>query len=145
VQVRSSTIRDETWTTLVKEQPVASARTRIFARVGGVALALGLLATAATGTALAAPPGADARSGGGAAAIEPVIDANFPDPDILLVGGVYHAYATNDGGQNVQHQTSTDLVHWTPRPDVLPTLGAWVGDCSFAPGGATDRCIWAPR
>ncbi|MDQ1715425.1 MAG: arabinan endo,5-alpha-L-arabinosidase, partial [Frankiaceae bacterium] len=75
----------------------------------------------------------------------PVINANFPDPDILLVDGVYHAYATNSGGQNIQHQTSRDLLHWTPRPDALPVLGAWVGPCSFAPGGATDHCIWAPE
>src|SRR6195952_5268672 len=78
-------------------------------------------------------------------AIAPVIDSNFADPDILLVKGVYHAYATNSGAQNIQHQISTDLVHWTARPDVAPVLGAWVGACSFDPGGATDHCIWAPE
>lgn len=77
--------------------------------------------------------------------VEPVIDANFADPDVLKVGGVYHAYATNSDGQNVQHRTSRDLVTWTTRPDVAPQLGAWVGECSFAPGGATDRCVWAPE
>ena len=75
---------------------------------------------------------------------KPVIDANFADPDILRVGRVYHAYATNSGGKNIQHETSTDLVHWTVRPDALPTLGAWTGPCSFTPGGATDHCVWAP-
>ena len=76
--------------------------------------------------------------------IKPVIDANFADPAVLRVGRVYHAYATNSGGQNIQHETSTDLVHWTKRADVLPTLGAWVGPCTFTPGGATDHCVWAP-
>ncbi|MBB3678117.1 family 43 glycosylhydrolase [Modestobacter versicolor] len=118
-------------------------RTRIPAWIGGLLLALGLLVPVSAGTAQAAPPGAG--SGHGPATIEPVIDANFPDPDVLLVDGVYHAYATNSEGQNVQHRTSRDLVHWRPQADVLPTLGDWVGECSFAPGGATDRCIWAPE
>lgn len=74
----------------------------------------------------------------------PVINSNFADPAVMRVDGVYHAYATNSGGKNIQHETSTDLVHWTPQPDAAPTLGAWVGACSFAPGGATDHCVWAP-
>lgn len=118
---------------------MASTRTRTTAWLGGLLLALGLLVPAAT--AQAAP--SHARPG--APTIEPVIDANFPDPDVLLVDGVYHAYATNSDGQNVQHRTSRDLVHWRAQADVLPVLGDWVGECSFAPGGATDRCIWAPE
>ncbi len=75
----------------------------------------------------------------------PVINANFPDPDVLVVGRVYHAYATNSGGSNVQHATSTDLRHWTMHRDAAPTLGAWVDQsCTFTPGGSTDRCVWAP-
>ena len=74
-----------------------------------------------------------------------VIDDNFPDPDILEVNGVYHAYATNSDGDNVQHRTSTDLRRWTVRPDAAPVLGDWVGECAFAPGGATDHCVWAPE
>jgi hypothetical protein len=108
-------------------------------------LALALCLPAAV--ALAAP-----RSGAAAPATaaqstrpnRPVIDANFPDPDVLRVASTYHAYATNDGGQNIQHETSTDLRHWTPQPDALPTLGAWTGSCTFAPGGPTDHCVWAP-
>lgn len=76
----------------------------------------------------------------------PVIDANFADPDILQVGRVFHAYATNDGGDNVQHATSRDLVHWQMQDDVAPVLGAWVDPgCTFSPGGSTDRCVWAPE
>ena len=112
-----------------------------------VALALWTPVAAGAATVSAAPmpathqPGEPGQS---RSAPKPVIDANFADPDILQVGRVYHAYATNDGGRNIQHETSTDLVHWTARPDALPTLGAWTGSCSFAPGGATDHCVWAP-
>jgi arabinan endo-1,5-alpha-L-arabinosidase len=75
----------------------------------------------------------------------PVINSNFPDPDIIKVGNVYHAFATNSGGQNVQHAVSHDLIHWTHMPDAAPTLGAWVDDnCTFAPGGIGDHCTWAP-
>ncbi|NEK94643.1 family 43 glycosylhydrolase [Modestobacter muralis] len=114
---------------------------------GGAFLVLTLCAPALAGTASAAPgqPGTPPPGAGSTSMIEPVIDANFADPDVLLVDGVYHAYATNNDGQNVQHQTSTDLVNWTPQPDAAPTLGAWVGECSFAPGGATDNCVWAPE
>jgi len=114
-------------------------------RFGATALALGLLISAfsAPSAALAGDTGSDqARSH---STIAPVINSNFADPGILRVGNVYHAYATNSGGQNIQHRTSTDLVHWTTQPDAAPTLGAWVGACSFAPGGATDHCVWAPQ
>ncbi|MFF5701400.1 hypothetical protein ACFY7H_02635 [Streptomyces sp. NPDC012794] len=45
-----------------------------------------------------------------AAADGPVLDRNFPDPDVVRVGRTYHAYATNGDGKNIQHATSTDLV-----------------------------------
>ncbi len=119
---------------------LSRARARATA-VTGALLALGLTVTgaaAATSAAAAAEPAPPM--------IEPVVDANFPDPDILLVDGVYHAYATNNAGQNVQHRTSTDLVTWSEPTDAAPDLGAWVSEaCSFSPGGATDRCVWAPE
>ncbi|MEJ5945675.1 family 43 glycosylhydrolase [Pseudokineococcus basanitobsidens] len=119
---------------------------RLLTGVAGALLALGLLTPAATATALggddAAPPRqpVDAHR-----TTQPVVDDNFADPDVLLVGGVYHAYATNSDGQNVQHRTSRNLRTWTTQDDVLPVLGDWVGPCSFAPGGATDSCVWAPE
>ena len=114
-------------------------------KFGATAFALSLLISA-----FSSPPAAVAGDHGfwpmrSHSAIAPVIDANFADPGILRVGRIYHAYATNSGGQNIQHRTSTDLVHWATRPDAAPTLGAWVGACNFAPGGATDHCIWAPQ
>ncbi|SHG70134.1 Carbohydrate binding module (family 35) [Jatrophihabitans endophyticus] len=115
----------------------------VLAAVAALVLLAGLLPPAAPASAHA---GRGHVPGGRAtAAIHPVVDANFPDPDVLQVGRTYHAYATNSGGQNIQHRTSTDLVHWTKRADALPTLGDWVGDCTFTPGGATDHCVWAPE
>src|SRR3954447_11407990 len=121
----------------VEESPMALLPSRLArARVAGLAFALAILVPAAGASPALA---AGARSNGSQSTIQPVIDANFADPDILVVDGVYHAYATNSGGDNIQHATSTDGEHWTMQPDALPTLGAWVGPCSFAPGGATDH------
>jgi len=120
----------------------------LLARVmlGGVLVASSLLAPALTSTALAQPMSSPvSTSSDSEPETRPVIDSNFADPEILLVDGVYHAYATNSDGQNVQHETSKDLQHWTRRSDVAPVLGDWVGPCSFAPGGATDKCVWAPE
>ncbi len=63
------------------------------------------------------------------------IDQDFPDPDVILVGQTYHAYATNSAGVNVQSATSTDLRHWSvSTTDVLPQL----------PGWALPGKTWAP-
>lgn len=83
----------------------------------------------------------------GAAAAEPsfvpVYQANFPDPDVLLVDGGFVAYATNDG-INLPMASSKDLVTWSPvmdpakpgkRLDGMPVLASWVKQ------GAT----WAPE
>jgi beta-xylosidase len=58
--------------------------------------------------------------------IAPVIDRDFPDPDVLLVDGTWYAYATNDAENNVQVATSTDLLEWTALPDAMPVLPDWV-------------------
>jgi arabinan endo-1,5-alpha-L-arabinosidase len=63
------------------------------------------------------------------------IASDFPDPDVVKVGGTYYAYSTNNGHGNVPVATATALTGpWTRRPDALPALGAW------ASGGLT----WAP-
>jgi len=64
----------------------------------------------------------------------PVINANFPDPGVLRVGGTYYAFATNGGGRTVPEITSTDLVHWSASIEALPALPSW------AKAGRT----WAP-
>lgn len=64
-----------------------------------------------------------------------VIASDFPDPDVIKVGGTYYAYSTNNSYGNVPVATAASLAGpWTRRPDALPTLGAW------ADGGLT----WAP-
>ena len=105
----------------------------------------GFVAAVALGAAacLAALP----DGGGGATPVAahapvptvPVLDLDFADPDVVRVGRVFHAYATNAHGRNIQHATSTDLVHWTAdTADVLPEVGAWV---TLDPPGH----VWAPE
>jgi len=71
----------------------------------------------------------------------PVFRENFPDPFVLLNGGRFIAYATNNG-PNVPMAVSTDLVHWTfvgdtngKQRDALPKLGSW----------AKTGFTWAPE
>lgn len=67
----------------------------------------------------------------------PVMDSDFPDPDVLLAGDTYYAYATNGNGLNIQAARSTDLVNWTRLPDALPSRPAWaVGSFGW---------VWAPE
>ncbi|HZR13043.1 MAG TPA: glycoside hydrolase family 43 protein [Acidimicrobiia bacterium] len=78
--------------------------------------------------------------------------AGLPDPFVVLVNGVYHAYTTNGPDvdhptMNIQHVTSTDLVHWSAPTDVLPTLPSWaVAGRTWAPsvlvrGGASPTYV----
>ena len=59
---------------------------------------------------------------------------DFPDPDVVHVGGAYLAYATNSVAGNIQIIESTDLVHWSVVGNALPSLPAW----------ATPDATWAP-
>lgn len=82
-----------------------------------VALLLAALAAALTGC------GGDERAS--SPFRNPVYRADFPDPFVLEVDGIYHAYGTNAAGANVQTLTSTDLVHWQKGQDALPEIGPW--------------------
>jgi arabinan endo-1,5-alpha-L-arabinosidase len=80
--------------------------------------------------ATATPNGADGLFS------NPVLDHDFPDPDILQVDDTYYAYSTNFGGINIQAAQSTDLVNWEYIGEVLPTLPLWAtSEFGFA---------WAP-
>ncbi len=65
----------------------------------------------------------------------PIYPFDFPDPDVIRVGGVYYGYATNSAGGNIQMIQSSDLTHWTVVGDALPHVASWArsGD-TWAPG-----------
>lgn len=70
----------------------------------------------------------------------PVLDADFPDPAVILApDGFYYAYATQTlrDGQwiNIQVARSADLVHWQHLGDALPDKPAWARD---------TQDFWAP-
>ncbi len=102
----------------------------IAATLGALVVLLG--AAASVGIA-AAPPAS-------AANWAPVGSNDFPDPNILVVGGVYYGFATQNFAPgsstiNIQVSTSPDGVHWTPlNTDALPRL----------PGWAKEGDTWAP-
>src|SRR6476646_7519435 len=85
--------------------------------------------------------------GGPAAAVaaplvytNPVIDADFPDPAVILApDGYYYAYATQtlrDGHWiNIQVARSADLVHWQLLGDALPEKPDWARE---------TQDFWAP-
>ncbi len=86
---------------------------------------------------LSPAPAAVAAIGG------PLVDQDFPDPDVVRVGDAWYAYATNEDEVNIQVARSTDLRTWEVLPvDALPDLGPWADpDWYFRPG---DRGVWAP-
>ncbi len=59
---------------------------------------------------------------------------DFPDPDVILTGQTYYAYATNSVAGNIQVISSSDLVHWAPVGNALPRLPSW----------AAANLTWAP-
>ncbi|MCW2742791.1 MAG: hypothetical protein JWR45_3213 [Blastococcus sp.] len=103
-------------------------------RAGAAALALVVLsgcgggtATDGAGSTAAGSTAAGSSPAGAEADGNPVLDEDFPDPDVLEVDGTYYAYATNTATQNVQLATSTDLVSWElSDADALPDLPPWV-------------------
>ncbi len=76
-----------------------------------------------------------ARADAAASTFEaPVYPGDFPDPSVLLTGGMYWAYATGSAGRNLQVMSSPDLHTWSAPADPLPVLPAW----------ATVGHTWAP-
>lgn len=73
------------------------------------------------------PPGTDQWA--------PVIDEDFPDPDIVAAHDGWRAFATGMAGLNIRVASSPDLKTWNvQRRDALPTLPAW----------ASPGRTWAP-
>lgn len=76
-----------------------------------------------------------------AAMLNPVIDANFPDPAALkAIDGYYYVYATQgevDGKmQNIQVARSRDLAKWERIGDALPEKPEWA---------SKTQDFWAPH
>ena len=72
--------------------------------------------------------------------VNPVLDADFPDPSILLApDGFYYAYATqtlrDEQWVNIQVARSADLIHWQQLGDALPDKPGWA---------RTTQDFWAP-
>jgi arabinan endo-1,5-alpha-L-arabinosidase len=72
--------------------------------------------------------------------INPVLDADFPDPAVILApNGYYYAYATqtlqDDKWINIQVARSRDLVQWDHLGDALPDKPGWARD---------TKDFWAP-
>lgn len=93
-----------------------SERTRIRPSLAVALAAVVILALAGCGDAGASDPHE----------VNPVVDDDFPDPDVLEVDGTYYAYATNGNLRNVRVARSTDLVEWEELSDALPRLPSWV-------------------
>ena len=89
------------------------------------------------------PPSNPARNAAEPAAASytnPVIDADFPDPAVILDrDGYYYAYATQtergDEWINIQVARSVDLVHWEHLGDALPVKPDWAQE---------TQDFWAP-
>ncbi|HSQ99540.1 MAG TPA: glycoside hydrolase family 43 protein [Sphingomicrobium sp.] len=76
-----------------------------------------------------------------AAYVNPVLDADFPDPTVIRGSdGTYYAYGTQTqrSGRwvNIQLARSADLVHWQYLGDALPTKPSWA---------AATQDFWAPH
>jgi hypothetical protein len=66
---------------------------------------------------------------------------DFGDPDIVVSGSTYYAYASPVGGRELPVLTSTNLSTWTVRPN-WSTSGHQPGDPGYDP--TTDPSIPAP-
>jgi arabinan endo-1,5-alpha-L-arabinosidase len=72
--------------------------------------------------------------------VNPVLDADFPDPAVILApDGFYYGYATQtlrDGHWvNIQVARSKNLVHWEHLGDALPEKPSWAKE---------TQDFWAP-
>ncbi|WP_019135669.1 glycoside hydrolase family 43 protein [Cellulomonas massiliensis] len=105
---------------------------------GVVALGIGALLVVAGCGADGASSGsssAPAPASSSADPDAPLIDEDFPDPDVVATDDGWRAFATGMNGLNIRTATTPDLRSWTvERRDVLPTLPAWA---------STGR-TWAP-
>lgn len=104
--------------------------------LGGVQAALSQVSSndnAAAAKDISAVSGPCAQLDGGANA-GLVYPFDFPDPDVILVGQTYYAYATNSVAGNIQIIVSNNLTQWEAVGNALPSLPSWAKpDDTWAP------------
>jgi hypothetical protein len=104
--------------------------------LGGVQAALFSISghdNSAAAKAISAVSGPCSSLDGGASA-GLVYPFDFPDPDVVLFGHTYYAYATNSVAGNIQIISTTDLNHWASVGNALPSLPGWAkADETWAP------------
>jgi beta-xylosidase len=112
-------------------------RQSLFPTLLALFVLLPLLVVAVLSPAPQGAPSAAALPAGAPTFANPVINTDFPDPDLLKVGDTWYLYATNGNGRNVRIAQSTDLVSWTIGKDAMPKVPRWA---SSQPG-----FNWAPE
>jgi hypothetical protein len=99
----------------------------------GFTVALATVAVVATLSLSGAPPARTYSN--------PLTPIDTADPSVVQVGGVYYAFSTSSGTNNVTEMSTTDLASWPQddagTTDALPVLGAWAVSSPFI-------SVWAP-
>jgi len=90
--------------------------------------------------AIAAEAGAPSHTPVASTYVNPVLDADFPDPAVIQArDGYYYAYATQTLRDrqwiNIQVARSADLIYWEYLGDALPEKPSWA---------RTTQDFWAP-
>ncbi|TDE42849.1 glycoside hydrolase [Nonomuraea mesophila] len=100
---------------------------------GRLILVLPLVATFAAG-------GGEARAAVAAVAPPAVIEADFPDPDVIQAGSTFYAYSTSSRAGRIQvADAPSPTGPWTVRGDALPGKPSWAGDGGFWAPDVTRR------
>ncbi|HEX7195715.1 MAG TPA: glycoside hydrolase family 43 protein [Candidatus Limnocylindria bacterium] len=89
--------------------------------------------SAAPSAGAAEPSGSVAPTPGEGEFMNPVIDANMPDPFVLDTGDQYYLYSTTNITDNYPYAISDDLVTWEQQGDAMPRLPLWANGNPWAP------------
>ena len=101
-----------------------------------VALSLGIAACGSGGSKFTVAPIDSTRIPNAHQYLNPVIDADFPDPAVVRASdGYYYAYATQTTGRRIQAARSSDLVSWSILGEALTAVPAWASQA---------QNFWAP-
>jgi beta-xylosidase len=101
---------------------------------GGASLASGRASLSpAPSASVPEPPESVAPTPGEGEFMNPVIDANMPDPFVLDTGDEYYLYSTTNITYNYPYATSDDLVTWEVQGEAMPRLPIWANGNTWAP------------